>query len=216
LYELKVPDKFAPDVLGEQKKGIQNNLGFEGLTSSLDGTRLYAMTEAPLFQDEGMPDGSVTRLLFWKPVENINSLKEYFYKLDPLSQTDQGVEIFRGPSEILEVAENKILVLERGVRLSKSLKRSYTGSLYLVDFSKATEISSLKNLKMPDVVYPEKKKLIDFESDYSGAKGKVVENFEAMSWGPVLKDGKKTLIIASDNNFSKNEKTEFLLFSVQE
>ncbi len=216
LSELKIPEKFSPDTLGEQKKGIQNNLGFEGLTTSEDGTTLYAMTEAPLFQDELMPEGSVTRLLVWKPKESSESFKEHFYKLEPLSQTDQGVEVFKGPSEILEVSENKLLVLERGVRLSKTLKRSYTASLFLVDFTKATDISKLKNLKMPDVVYPEKTKLLDFESNYSGIKNKVVENFEAMSWGPLQKDGKKTLIIASDNNFSKNEKTEFVLFKVEE
>lgn len=216
LLELKIPEKFSPDILGEQKKGIQNNLGLEGLTTSEDGTRLYAMTEAPLFQDELIPEGSVTRLLFWKPQESLAPLREYFYKLEPLSQTEQGVEVFKGPSEILEVSENKLLVLERGVRLSKALKRSYTASVYLVDFSKATEISSVKNLKMPDVVYPEKTKLLDFESNYAGLKNKVVENFEAMTWGPLQKDGKRTLIIASDNNFSKNEKTEFVLFSVQD
>ena len=42
----------------------------------------------------------------------------------------------------------------------------------------------------------------------------VVDNIEAMSWGPPLSNGKRSLILVSDNNFDPAQITQFLAFEV--
>ncbi len=42
-----------------------------------------------------------------------------------------------------------------------------------------------------------------------------VQNFEALTWGPPLPDGRRTLLVMVDNNFSKKELTELVVFAVE-
>lgn len=42
-----------------------------------------------------------------------------------------------------------------------------------------------------------------------------LDNVEGMTWGPDLPDGRKTLVMASDNNFSNAQVTQFLAFAVE-
>ncbi len=39
-----------------------------------------------------------------------------------------------------------------------------------------------------------------------------LDNFEAMTFGPTLPDGGRTLLVVSDDNFRVTQKTVFLLF----
>ena len=41
-----------------------------------------------------------------------------------------------------------------------------------------------------------------------------VDNVEGASFGPVLPNGHRTLILVADNNFEKQEKTQFFLFEI--
>ena len=41
-----------------------------------------------------------------------------------------------------------------------------------------------------------------------------VDNIEGMSWGPMLADGKRSLVLVSDNNFNPAQVTQFLAFEV--
>ena len=41
-----------------------------------------------------------------------------------------------------------------------------------------------------------------------------VDNIEGMSWGPMLADGKRSLVLVSDNNFNPAQITQFLAFEV--
>jgi hypothetical protein len=41
-----------------------------------------------------------------------------------------------------------------------------------------------------------------------------IDNIEGMSWGPVLANGKRSLVLVSDNNFNTTQITEFLAFEV--
>lgn len=41
-----------------------------------------------------------------------------------------------------------------------------------------------------------------------------LDNFEAMAWGPTLPDGSRTLLLASDDNFSPTQQNAFVLLRV--
>lgn len=44
--------------------------------------------------------------------------------------------------------------------------------------------------------------------------GIALDNLEGMSWGPRLPDGRRSLILVSDDNFSMRQTTQFLAFEV--
>ncbi len=219
--DLPIPAKFLPESIGQQKQGVQNNLSFEGLSSSNDGKVLFASVETSLFQDYVAGEeekGDWLRILKYedKPEKGYQPVAEYAYRLDPLKDGHGGKEVFRGASEILAVSETKLIVLERGVRLLPKKIWANTITLYLVDLAKGTDVSGVSKLEGAKFTGVEKTKLVDFESDLGKKRGdKRVQNFEALAWGPKLPDGRRSLLIMSDNNFSKKEITELVVFAVE-
>ncbi|WP_413580390.1 esterase-like activity of phytase family protein [Bdellovibrio sp. HCB288] len=220
--DISIPEKYLPESTGMQSKGVQNNGAFEGLTATADGKFVFACLEAPLTQDIDMEteaSGVVVRMLkfedrgaqrgYYSPVS------EFAYKVDAYRDNQIGREIFRGVSEVLALSESKVIVLERGARLYGKGWKS-TVSLYLADLSKAT--NTLPMVKLADHKYTpvEKVKLLDLETDLIKERGKKdVQNFEGLAIGPKLPDGRRTLLLMSDNNFSKNEVTELLVFAIE-
>lgn len=219
--DLPIPDKFLPEKTGQQKRGVQNNLSFEGLSATSDGNFLFAAIEAPLTQDflsEAEEPGSWIRIIKYtrSPLGTYSVVAEYAYQLEKLSVTDLGAEVFRGVSEILALSDKQILVLERGVRLSTKNIITQTGTLYKVDLNKGSDVTSLEKLAQGKFNSVEKTKVLDLESDLKKERPqKIVQNFEALSWGPTLADGRRSLLMMSDNNFSKKESTELLLFAFE-
>lgn len=219
--DLPVPPKFLPESIGQQKQGVQNNLSFEGLSSLPDGKHLFASVETSLFQDYVAGDeekGDWLRILKYedKSEKGYQPVAEYAYRLDPLKDGHGGKEVFRGASELLAVSDTKLIVMERGVRLLPKKIWANTVTLYLVDLSKGTDVSGVAKFEGAKFTGVEKTKLVDFESDLSKKRGdKRVQNFEALAWGPKLPDGRRSLLVLSDNNFSKKEITELVVFAVE-
>ncbi len=221
-YDFTIPDKYLPERTGQQSKGIQNNGAFEGLTATRDGKFVFTSLEAPLTQDIDMEteaNGPIVRILKF---EDRGAQRGYFapaaefaYKIDAFHDNQVGREIFRGVSEILALSENKVIVLERGARLYGKGWKTTVG-LYLADLSKATDTLAMVKLADHKYTLAEKVKLVDFETDLTKERGKKdVQNFEALAFGPNLPDGRRTLLVMSDNNFSKNEVTELLVFAIE-
>lgn len=220
--DLPISEKYLPETTGQQKKGIQNNGAFEGLTSYGDGKFVYTSTELPLVQDVVSGEerkGEWIRILKYEDKGAQQSYKpvaEYAYRMDALSDGPQGMEVMRGVSEILAISDNKLLVLERGARLSSKKLISNALTFYLVDLSKGSDVSSLTSLRDGKFTGVSKTKVLDFETDLAKECGeKCLENFEALSWGPKLADGRRSLLVLSDNNFSKKQTTRFLVFAVE-
>ncbi|WP_413559892.1 esterase-like activity of phytase family protein [Bdellovibrio sp. HCB209] len=220
--DFAIPDKYLPERTGQQSKGIQNNGAFEGLTATLDGKFVFTSIEAPLTQDidiENEANGDKIRIMkfedrgaqrgYFTPVS------EFVYQMDPFRDNEIGKEIFRGVSEILALSETKIIVMERGARIYGKGWKSTVG-LYLADLTKATDTLAFTKLADHKVTVAEKVKLLDFETDLTKARGKKdVQNFEALAFGPKLPDGRRTLLVMADNNFSKHELTELLVFAIE-
>ena len=99
-----------------------------------------------------------------------------------------------------------MLALERSFSIGAP-ERGYTGKLYLVQTQGATNVIGEDAIPVLeedgeiefDVDAPVKKTLLaDLGADF----GIVVDNIEGMTLGPVLEDGRQSLIIVSDDNFS--------------
>ncbi|MBO9666989.1 MAG: esterase-like activity of phytase family protein [Bdellovibrio sp.] len=217
-----IPEKYIPEPLGKQTKGVQNSQSFEGLTTLDNGKFVFTALESCLTQDivEGADsNGDLIRILkfedrgaqhgYYTPTA------EYAYHVDALKSSDKGPELFRGVSEILAISDSKMFVMERGVRANG---KGWTNAvvIYLADLSKASNTLALDKISDAKINLAEKTKLVDFETDLVKERGnKVVDNFEALSWGPTLPDGRRTLLVMVDNNFSKNETTELVVFAVE-
>lgn len=181
-----VPDKYLPEATGDQKKGIANNRGFEGLTQSPSGKYIWTAHETPLAQED--TENFVNIIQYEMPEAWVlKNTKEFKYPLDkPASAFANGL------SEILGFSESEVLVLERAATLEKK-GLQYQAKLFLFDLKigKKTLVYDFSKLPLE------------------------VQNFEGLSWGPVV-DGKKTILVISDNNFKKSEKTLLLVFRIKE
>lgn len=198
VREFEVPSDFIPDPGGEQKKGVQNNLAFEGLALNPNNKEWLLATEGPLAQDASR---DFVRFLQYNMPEAwvLKPAKEYRY---PLTVDKSQAFEFRGISEIHFLDEKKLLVLERSVQLgSQGMKINV--QIFETDLTSAGKDNLLS-----------KKKLLDL-SDLTEKIGKI-ENFEGMTLGPKLSDGRRSLILVSDDNFMRNQRTQFLLFAIKE
>lgn len=208
---LTLPQRFIPDKKPpEQTQGIINNQGFESLTlnpNSLipqDPFRLFTMPENSLKQDKSIQEvEGRLRLLHYviNPIGDPNLVAEHLYETEPIESQD----FKTGVSEMLAIfPEGYFITLERGV--------SWLGvqaKLFQMTVNNATDTSLIKSLKgnINNVQPVRKKLLLDLST-----LGIELDNLEGMTLGKTLKDGSRLLVLVSDDNFNKNQVTQFLAF----
>ncbi|MBW4632861.1 MAG: esterase-like activity of phytase family protein [Iphinoe sp. HA4291-MV1] len=153
--------------------GRQDNRGFEGLTLSADGSKLYAMLQDPLVNEgsnDGSPDGRRSRNLriVEFDTQTGQSKAQYIYQLESLTEINgripgedddfgansQGRNI--GISSIIALNDKEFLVLERdnrgfGVDALNGLVDDSTETppsvaskrVYKIDLTDATDVSRI-------------------------------------------------------------------------
>ncbi|PSN13515.1 phytase [filamentous cyanobacterium CCT1] len=222
IRSLPVDDKFLPTA--DQSSGSRNNLAFESLTLSPSQQFLYTATENALYQDgpaASLEEGSLVRVVQYDLTTG-TAVKEFVYETDAVAAEPVPADGFstNGLVELLALDNTgTLLSLER----SFSAGAGNTLRLYEVLTQLTTDIQSFDGLIAPadtpfdtepdepfgvDAV-AEKELLLDF-SDL----GLTLDNGEALALGPVLSDGRQVLLVASDNNFSTAQFTQFLAFAV--
>lgn len=82
--------------------------------------------------------------------------------------------------------------------------------IYKIDTQNATDIKNLKSIKNSNIK-PVKKQLI---ANLNSKDIAHIDNIEGMSFGKKLPNGHDSLVIASDDNFNKAQKSQFLAFEV--
>lgn len=211
--EVQLPDRYSPTI-GE-KLGPRHNFGFESLTLSPDKQVLFAALENALLQDgpqAALDVGSPSRLL---EIETTSGelRAEYLYLTEPLaapSTVPGGVEA-AGLVDLLALDQRNLLAMER----SFSLGAGNTVMLFHIDLEGATNIIALPALKEHDLeqVLPVRKELLFDLADL----GLYVDNMEGLTLGPILADGRRTLILVSDDNFNPFvQVTQFFAFALSD
>jgi hypothetical protein len=215
---LPIPERYLPDT--ENKRGVQNNLAFEGITLSPTGTlpasgeplRLFAATESALIQDkevakvgkDGKIPGAKNRWLHYLLSDRAEIVSEHLYQLDspPLGSIEHGL------SEIQAIDTNgHFLTLERSFGLT-----GFRVKLFQATMGGATDTSKIASFKGNKTIQPISKQLA-FDLKQLNI---YVDNLEGMAFGSRLPDGSQTLLLVSDNNFSKRQITQFLLFKFKQ
>jgi hypothetical protein len=216
-------DANGPNFSGTVTIGRQDNRGYEGLTLSPDGAKLYAILQDPL-QNEGTPNGRSSQNLRIVEFDTATgrSTGQYAYQLESVADintrvatdfgaTAQGRNI--GASSITALGNNRFLIIERDNRgrgvdpsLDPTLGDVGSKHVYLIDITGATDISQL-NLtgtnSLPPGVTPVSKSLyLDVQAALQIAGLPVAEKMEGLTIGPQLANGNYLLLIGTDNDYS--------------
>ena len=208
LQSLPIPDKFR----AQNGQGIRNNLAFESLTLSPSEQFLYTATESALVQD-GEPanreQGTPIRILQYDLTTG-QPVQEFYYLTERVLTEPNYPDGFmmHGLVELLAWDETRLLSLERGFTEDVGL----TVLLYEVSLEGATniqQIESLKEVNLQDIQPAQKRLLLDL-----GTLEIPLDNLEGMTFGPQLSDGRRSLILVSDNNFNPLQVTQFLVFAL--
>jgi predicted extracellular nuclease len=207
LRSLRLPKRFLPR--REGRRGVRHNLAFESLTLSPDGRFLFTATENALSQDGPTADlerGSPARILRYDPASG-KRLAEHLYQVEPVPEPPEHEGGFHvnGLVELLALDGNRLLALERAY----SQGVGNTIRLYLVDLSAASDIRKKDLGHRSHRVHPVDKTLLLDLADLDVK----LENLEGLSFGRSLEDGRRTLLLVSDNNFSQRQQTQFLAFA---
>jgi len=143
--------------------------------------------------------------------------KEFLYPLASSALDDKAfLQFQKGISDILSVDTHRFLTMERALSVTGA-GLQFQIEIYEADLAPASDVSAIEALpvSLPEKLKPLGKKLL-FSLDSLKKSLGGIENFEGMTWGPRLSDGRRTLILVSDDNFMRNLRTQFLLFAVKE
>jgi hypothetical protein len=219
VRHLRVPDKFEVAVPGgtaaeerkNNKSGRQPNRGMEGLAISPDGGKLYGILQSVLMQDgdvdpqKGYVTGVNVRLV--EIDTKTEAAREFVY---PMDDPNHGI------NEILAINGHEFLVLERD---NKGGKEAKFKKLFRIDVSCAADVS--KVAKLPAKGLPEgiravtKKLFLDLLDPAFGLAGKdFPEKIEGLAFGPDLPDGRRLLLVTTDNDLEAAEPSYFFAFAI--
>jgi phytase-like protein len=224
IRALPVPERFVPEPTGPVTRGARGNAGFESLALAPGGDRFYTAVETALIQDGEPADfdkGTRARILEYRSRDDsFEPRREFVYEIEPLDRPTFKPSFFvNGLVELIAVDSTTLLALERGYAQSSTAAADDMNCirLYRVSLAGATDVSGLSSIKDRNDIVPVQKTLLLDLSKTPGLSSELapsLDNFEGMAWGPRLADGRATLILVSDDNFSARQRTWFLQFGI--
>lgn len=202
---VEFPGEFQ--ITGDGKTGLRDNQGFESLTITPSGT-LIAGLEQPLIQD-GLPSferGAPGRLIEFVPDgATFKAGRQWIYRLSPTPRM-AGFERVCGDGEnglvdLIALSDTRLVAMERACLIDDQAERTANPvRLYFVELDGGEARKTLL-LDLETIVWrlpPELSRL---------------DNYEALAFGPLV-NNRRTLLVVSDDNFRKTQRTSFLLFGM--
>jgi len=210
-YQISHPGLDKKSENPANKSGRQCNRGMEGLALSANQETLFGLMQSPLIQDcDGTtnpvkPLGLNCRLLQFD--RNGNADVEWIYHLEDSSNK---------LNEILRCSDSTFAVIERDGLVGHEAKFK---KIMLVSNFKADNVQDIDCLPAIDppagVQCLAKRVLIDLLDPKWGLAGKTMpEKIECLAFGPDLPDGRKLLLIGSDNDFQTGQDSLVYVFAV--
>ncbi|MFK7768798.1 MAG: esterase-like activity of phytase family protein [Mariniblastus sp.] len=210
-YLISNPGLSKADENPKNQSGRQCNRGMEGLAMSSDSKTIFGLMQSPLLQDAfratiaDKPIGLNCRLLTLSVDDN--STSEVIYQLE---------DVANKLNEILRVDDHSFITIERDGEIGAEAKFK---KLMFASTKHATPIAGDAKLpadRLPPATVPvEKTVLIDLlDPKWKLAGEKMPEKIEGLAFGPNLADGRKTLFVASDNDFDAEHPTAVWVFAL--
>ncbi len=209
IRRYRIPRRWLPKK--RRPQGVRHNQAFESLAALPGGRGFVTATENALFQDGPETDvgqGSRTRISRF----NSRSGKleaSFVYEVEPVHAPPTPDDGFRtnGLVELLALGDTTLLALER----SFSLGVGNSIRLFLVSTAGADDVRRIASLERIGDVEPVSKRLLIDLADLDLE----LDNVEGMTFGPTLADGRRSLILVSDDNFSSRQTTQLFAFAVE-
>jgi len=203
---IQYPKEF--NITGDGKTGLHDNQGFEGLAITPRG-RLIAGLEQPLIQDglTSFDRAAPGRLVeFVKSGSTYKPGHQWRYMISPTPRIENFDEMCtdgeNGLVDLLALSETTLIAMERACL--QTTDRQFTAN--------TVQLFSVELINGD----ARKKLLLNFDNVAPRLSSALtrLENFEGLTFGPIV-NGEKTLLIVSDDNFRKTQKTAFLLFGMR-
>ena len=212
--DLPIPSQYIPNGVDH---GVRFNLAFESLNLTPGGHSLVTAGEGALFQDgpaSTFMNGSLARVLTYD-VPQRSPIAEYVYELAPWAEPSSIFGV-NGIVEVLPIDNvGTMLVMERSFSVGGSLGGG-TGNVVLINeistagATDVLDIDALYDGGSPIALTPVSQEEV-FAFDDLGIP---IDNIEGMTFGPTLPDGRQTLVVVSDNNFSGGQFTQFIVLAL--
>jgi hypothetical protein len=207
LEELPVPARFLIAPAGEARA----NLTFESLALSPGERSLFTATEGPLGADGRTTDGRGRLRLLRLDDRGRGGFRpaaQFFYLTEP----------GQGLVELAALSERELLVLERGFFPGLG----GTARVFRVSLHGANDLSDRASLADPDLAPLRKELVVDLAACPPGGArspapqaNPLLDNVEGMALGPRLPDGRRALLLLSDDNFGRAQVTRLVALSVR-
>ena len=205
LAKLALPDFFSRDP--DHRSGPRPNLSLEGLTFASDNRSLWLSLEAPVVQDGKLAsalEGAFVRLSRLSP-SGARILNQYAYRVEPIGPYPEGKLADNGVSEILSVDAHHLLVLERSGVEQADKDFAFRSRLYCASTKRATNVAGRQSLGRMTFRSTAKRLAFDFSK-----VGIRVGSVEGISWGRVLANGHMSLVVVTDNDFSRSRTNQVI------
>lgn len=188
-----------------EQTGPRRNSALEGLTLTPDGRSLYAAMEHPGYDDGDPPSrasGALTRITRLD-VETGKPLAQFAYPLEPVNAPARS----NGLTNLVALSDSTFLMLERAGSRQPVIR------IFRAEIADATDVLDIASLADTAVTPMRKTLVIDLTATPGAAP---IDNVEGITLGPRLPDGRQTVVLVSDDNFSPLQITQFLLLAIQD
>jgi hypothetical protein len=182
--------------------GPRQNHAVEGLTVTPSGRYLWTSMEGPGYNDGELPtesNGALTRVTKFD-VETQAATAQYAYPLDKVSAGPEGDN---GLTDLVALDDENFLAIERGYGTHVAAR------VYRVSVGDAEDVLARPSLSGASVRTMTKTLLVDLTNTVDP-----LDNIEGITLGPKLPNGRQSLIMVSDDNFSPEQITQFLVFAL--
>lgn len=203
---IEFPKEFQ--ITAEGATGLRDNQGFEGLAVTPRG-RLIAGLEQPLIQDGEVTfdRGAPGRLIEFEPSGvTFRAARQWRYMISPTPRVEGFDETCsdgeNGLVELLALSDTRLISMERACLITRD-KQFIANPVQLF----AVELTGGE---------ARKRLLLNFDDVTRRLSPGLsrLENFEGLTFGPIV-NGRRTLLVVSDDNFRATQKTAFLLFGMR-
>jgi hypothetical protein len=203
-FKIATPTAQSATEISGNTSGRVANRGMEGLAITPDGSTLVGLMQNPLIQDGGR-NGLNVRMLMIDIASG--STRELVYQLENRSY---------GVNEIVAINNTDFLVIERDGSAGAS---AVAKRVYRISIAAATDVSAIATLPLTGLpagtVAATKTLLIDMLNPAFGLAGaSFPEKIEGIAFGPVLPDGRLTLVVTNDNDFLAANPNNFYVFAL--
>ncbi|OBG39579.1 esterase-like activity of phytase family protein [Mycobacterium sp. E3198] len=200
LGQFTLPPNLA---MTAQRTGPRRNKALEGVALTPDGQWLFAAMEDPGYNDGPKSDdgrGVLTRITKFEVATGAPTA-QYAYPMEPPAPPAD----LNGVPDLVALSDTTFLVLERSSAAPPTIR------IYRAEIGAATDVLPLPSMQGAALTPMTKTLAVDLSATPGLAP---LDNVEGITLGPKLPDGRQSVVLVSDNNFSPSQVTQFLLFAM--